>query len=236
MLRLLVADRWNIQEHASMPEADEKGLDEAVLLKLEECAPLLVPRPFAIDLAGEDVCAICQESCCGHSPQIDSNRTWCLPCNHQFHSDCIRPWFVRHATCPNCRTEVSLDSIKDACSIRAREARADALRVRLVLSRAFKLWRSKLTPQQPQPTWCIDKISCATDIGCAQVETKEWKNSGRIRLADEHQSVAFQEATTDGTMRCRQDLDMSAHSAPCSTTKRVVGAVKRMFKRTSPTA
>merc|ERR1712159_804306 len=54
MLRLLVADRWNIQEHASMPEADEKGLDEAVLLKLEECAPLLVPRPFAIDLAGED--------------------------------------------------------------------------------------------------------------------------------------------------------------------------------------
>jgi len=151
MLRLVVAGRWNIEEHASMPEADEKGLEEAVLLKLEECAPLLCPRRLTEDFAGDDACAICQEPCRGHESETDSSSTWCLPCNHSFHADCIRPWFVRHATCPNCRTEVSLDSIKDACSVKA----AKALRVHLLLLGAFKVWRSqlrsKVAPQKPQP-------------------------------------------------------------------------------------
>merc|ERR1712198_157511 len=47
---------------------------------------------------GDNVCIICREEMV----------TGCkkLPCNHIFHSSCLRSWFQRQQTCPTCRMDV----------------------------------------------------------------------------------------------------------------------------------
>lgn len=48
--------------------------------------------------SGDNVCIICREDM----------MTACkkLPCNHIFHTSCLRSWFQRQQTCPTCRMEV----------------------------------------------------------------------------------------------------------------------------------
>lgn len=31
-----------------------------------------------------------------------------MPCNHIFHTSCLRSWFQRHQTCPTCRLDILL--------------------------------------------------------------------------------------------------------------------------------
>lgn len=59
----------------------------------------LYPDATAEELAGGDnVCIICREEMF----------TTCkkLPCNHIFHTSCLRSWFQRQQTCPTCRMDV----------------------------------------------------------------------------------------------------------------------------------
>ena len=44
-------------------------------------------------------CSICFETSVGFNRVI-------LPCNHVFHSKCLKKWFTDHDTCPYCRHEV----------------------------------------------------------------------------------------------------------------------------------
>lgn len=46
----------------------------------------------------DNVCIICREEM-----QTASKR---LPCNHIFHTSCLRSWFQRHQTCPTCRLNI----------------------------------------------------------------------------------------------------------------------------------
>jgi len=46
----------------------------------------------------EDTCPVCMES---------NNNVLLLPCQHQFHADCILKWTERRFACPLCRTEIS---------------------------------------------------------------------------------------------------------------------------------
>jgi E3 ubiquitin-protein ligase synoviolin len=50
--------------------------------------------------SGDNTCIICREEM-----TVDSGAKK-LPCNHIFHSNCLRSWFQRQQTCPTCRTDV----------------------------------------------------------------------------------------------------------------------------------
>jgi len=49
---------------------------------------------------GDSTCIICREEMTAGSGAKK------LPCNHIFHSNCLRSWFQRQQTCPTCRTDV----------------------------------------------------------------------------------------------------------------------------------
>lgn len=51
-------------------------------------------------LAADNVCIICREEMTTASKK--------LPCNHIFHTSCLRSWFQRQQTCPTCRLNVSV--------------------------------------------------------------------------------------------------------------------------------
>ncbi|XP_012150304.2 septin interacting protein 3 [Megachile rotundata] len=59
----------------------------------------LYPDATAEELAAADnVCIICREEMVAASKK--------LPCNHIFHTACLRSWFQRQQTCPTCRLNI----------------------------------------------------------------------------------------------------------------------------------
>lgn len=59
----------------------------------------LYPDATPEELAAVDnVCIICREEMVGASKK--------LPCNHIFHTACLRSWFQRQQTCPTCRLNI----------------------------------------------------------------------------------------------------------------------------------
>ncbi|CAC5394293.1 SYVN1 [Mytilus coruscus] len=59
----------------------------------------LYPDATAEELqAGDHTCIICREDMIEFSKK--------LPCNHIFHTSCLRSWFQRQQTCPTCRMDV----------------------------------------------------------------------------------------------------------------------------------
>nr|6A3Z_A Chain A, E3 ubiquitin-protein ligase synoviolin [Homo sapiens] len=48
--------------------------------------------------AMDNVCIICREEMVTGAKR--------LPCNHIFHTSCLRSWFQRQQTCPTCRMDV----------------------------------------------------------------------------------------------------------------------------------
>lgn len=60
----------------------------------------LYPDATIHDLeAIENVCIICREDMTAAAAKK-------LPCNHIFHTSCLRSWFQRHQTCPTCRLDI----------------------------------------------------------------------------------------------------------------------------------
>ena len=49
-------------------------------------------------------CTVCME------PPSSGDSCVELPCGHRFHSDCIKPWFSAHDTCPTCRRSIAQPS------------------------------------------------------------------------------------------------------------------------------
>lgn len=49
-------------------------------------------------------CAVCMEKIRANERVTTSGK-----CMHSFHTNCIDEWIVRQATCPTCRSELSVD-------------------------------------------------------------------------------------------------------------------------------
>eukprot|EP01048_Picozoa_sp_COSAG05_P017432 COSAG05_NODE_2374_length_3159_cov_2.026471_2_plen_122_part_00 len=39
-----------------------------------------------------------------------------MPCEHNFHEDCLLPWLETHNSCPTCRAEVAVDETAAAAA------------------------------------------------------------------------------------------------------------------------
>ena len=51
--------------------------------------------------SGDEPCSICLEEF------VVPNRIIVLPCEHKFHSDCIKSWISQDSSCPICRQRIS---------------------------------------------------------------------------------------------------------------------------------
>lgn len=67
--------------------------------KSDRTEPSEPPTPTEL-AEGEDTCAVCLDEL------VVGNRVRRLPCDHVFHSDCIRTWLRRKNACPCCCTPV----------------------------------------------------------------------------------------------------------------------------------
>ena len=55
----------------------------------------------AVKNSDTNMCAICIK----HYKTGD--KVFFLPCSHNFHIECIMPWFKTHSVCPNCRYDLN---------------------------------------------------------------------------------------------------------------------------------
>ena len=62
---------------------------------------LLARETELIEDIDDDPCSICLEEF------VVPNRIIVLPCEHKFHSDCIKSWISQDSSCPICRQRIS---------------------------------------------------------------------------------------------------------------------------------
>jgi len=97
---------------------DAAGPPEPVCAAL--LARLQVQEMSAGMVVGDTLCVICSENC-----EVGSSVVT-LGCKHTFHESCIRRWLMHKHTCPTCRMELEVDSVRYLRSIGLAEE-ADAL-------------------------------------------------------------------------------------------------------------
>ncbi|XP_033106835.1 E3 ubiquitin-protein ligase synoviolin B-like [Anneissia japonica] len=78
----------------------KKAVNDVVLSRrairnMNTLYPDATPEELA---AGDNVCIICREEMATNCKK--------LPCNHIFHTSCLRSWFQRQQSCPTCRMDV----------------------------------------------------------------------------------------------------------------------------------
>ncbi|KAL0269317.1 UNVERIFIED_CONTAM: hypothetical protein PYX00_007098 [Menopon gallinae] len=70
-------------------------LSRRAIQNMNTLYPDATPEELA---AADNVCIICREEMTSASKK--------LPCNHIFHTSCLRSWFQRQQTCPTCRLNI----------------------------------------------------------------------------------------------------------------------------------
>ncbi|KAG5679346.1 hypothetical protein PVAND_008918 [Polypedilum vanderplanki] len=78
----------------------KKALNDVILSRraihnMNTLYPDATPEELAMS---DNICIICRED------MVNSSKK--LPCNHIFHSACLRSWFQRQQTCPTCRLNI----------------------------------------------------------------------------------------------------------------------------------
>ena len=97
-LRLLAADDLNANDYSLLGQLDRDN-NESMLKGMNTSQLRQIPTNI-LDSTLDIDCTICL----GKQGRNDQIRT--LPCNHEFHSECIDLWLVKRAHCPMCKTKV----------------------------------------------------------------------------------------------------------------------------------
>ena len=82
-----------VQISSSIPGTSYQSSDTETIKKEER-------TPFSLRATSNVDCAVCQENF------LDGESIRRLPCNHQFHTQCVDPWLALHARCPLCNSQM----------------------------------------------------------------------------------------------------------------------------------
>ncbi|MFH4984001.1 hypothetical protein AB6A40_010710 [Gnathostoma spinigerum] len=102
MIRLHTFPLFSIRPLYLTVRAFHKAVNDVILSRRAiHAMNNLFPLATEEDLAqGDNTCIICREEM---TPMSGAKK---LPCNHIFHSNCLRSWFQRQQSCPTCRTDI----------------------------------------------------------------------------------------------------------------------------------
>ncbi|VDN05052.1 unnamed protein product [Thelazia callipaeda] len=102
MIRLHTFPLFSIRPLYLTVRAFHKAVNDVILSRRAVHAMNnLFPLASEQDLSsGDNICIICREEM---TPLSGAKK---LPCNHIFHSNCLRSWFQRQQSCPTCRTDI----------------------------------------------------------------------------------------------------------------------------------
>uniref|UniRef100_A0A0N5BG80 RING-type domain-containing protein n=1 Tax=Strongyloides papillosus TaxID=174720 RepID=A0A0N5BG80_STREA len=64
-----------------------------------------LPRAISKDLCSESQCTICLNYF-GEKDPNPTSEVMIMPCDHKFHSSCLKMWLDRAAACPLCRKDL----------------------------------------------------------------------------------------------------------------------------------
>uniref|UniRef100_A0A0N5AU96 E3 ubiquitin-protein ligase hrd-1 n=1 Tax=Syphacia muris TaxID=451379 RepID=A0A0N5AU96_9BILA len=102
MIRLHTFPLFSIRPLYLSIRAFHKAVTDVILSRraihaMNNLFPLATEQELA---QGDNTCIICREE------MTVSSGPKKLPCNHIFHSNCLRSWFQRQQSCPTCRTDI----------------------------------------------------------------------------------------------------------------------------------
>ena len=162
----------------------------------------------------------------------------------------VKPWFVRHATCPNCRKEVTAEAVDAKRCFFHSLRRADAHYRRTVQCKAFRCWRNTaatthgsrcndgelghtLCHEHPKkhaasPVLCAPEESCVTKP--LPLPSVEGPAASRAADAEARASQNRKEiAVANGRRRAAGVPRAEASSATCMGRVGAMDAVRRFF-------
>jgi len=86
---------------SNVRQSDQRGGASLALRDVVNQLPTKVMDKSMMGTDGKTECSICIDS-------VDTGtEVTVLPCNHPFHSKCIRRWLEEHITCPCCRRSIT---------------------------------------------------------------------------------------------------------------------------------
>uniref|UniRef100_A0A914ZLD8 E3 ubiquitin-protein ligase hrd-1 n=2 Tax=Parascaris univalens TaxID=6257 RepID=A0A914ZLD8_PARUN len=122
MIRLHTFPLFSIRPLYLTVRAFHKAVNDVILSRraihaMNNLFPLATEQELT---QGDNTCIICREEM---TPTSGAKK---LPCNHIFHSNCLRSWFQRQQSCPTCRTDILAQRHAPAAAAAATPARQAA--------------------------------------------------------------------------------------------------------------
>lgn len=166
-------------------------------------------KPIPSHLSSSEIeCTICQET------GITNANGGCIgECNHCFHNNCIKQWFLKNKdTCPNCRSQVDVQSV-----IRTNQATRDHKRLRKLnryhcdivrMTNNLRQWVEceleeigyELTPAfREYMESYMNSLNVHRDIFEEQRIQSNMVNETLLRLSEEHNSSLEPSSSTQTT-------------------------------------